>query len=599
MKFGWREQVVKSRVKDTVIVFFLLTLGKSLTAAQEIPPLERTVTVSFTNERVADVLKKLEEAGSFIFSYNPAILDGDRSVTTTFTNQSVREVLNSLFAGSLHYKVKGNYIILMRAPKPPQETSVERSMIISGYVVNGDTGEKLPDVSVYDKKSLTGVISSEFGYFKLKLDRGEERYTISFNKKSFLDTFMTVNRNDDQLMTMVMYPEKKIVADLRSGSDITPDSVPVSKDATTLGHRPQGKESQVNMENIRDTLYNDVQVSLLPFIGTNQRLSGNVISDYSFNILGGYIFGVNQLEIGGIFNVDRGNVQHVQLAGLVNAVGGNIEGVQAAGAVNVNRGSHQGAQFGGLLNVNLYRVKGPQFAGVMNINGSASQGAQFAGIGNVQVMDYRGSQFAGIFNIATDHIAGAQISGILNFGRTVKGSQIGLINISDSIHGVPIGLLSLVGKGYHKIELSGDEIFHVNLAFRTGMHQFYNIVTVGARADNFKDPLWNMGYGFGTSPRLAKWLYVNFDLTASHVSRGHLNRNLSLLNKVYMGFDFQISKKFSVTAGATLNGYLTHNDENFTDIFSDFHPHFVYDEDIAKRSHLQIWWGGKIGVRFL
>ncbi len=254
----------------------------------------------------------------------------------------------------------------------------------------------------------------------------------------------------------------------------------------------------------------------------------------------------------------------------------------------------------GVMNVNLGGIKGPQFAGVMNVNTSGSQGAQFAGVMNVQVQDFRGSQFAGVLNVATHQITGTQIAAVVNYGTHVHGSQIGLLNISDSIRGVPIGLLSYSRSGYHKIEVSSDEVFLTNLAFRTGVRQFYNIFSASIKPDDFGDPFWAMGYGIGTAPRLAKWLYFNLDLQSSHVSQGHLEESLSLLNKVYLGFDFQVARKLSITAGATLNGYLTDRNEEYPSIFSDyFTPNIIYDEDVGDKSHLQMWWGWKVGLRFL
>jgi hypothetical protein len=74
-----------------------------------------------------------------------------------------------------------------------------------------------------------------------------------------------------------------------------------------------------------------VQVSLLPFIGTHGRLSGNVINDYSINFLGGYSRGTRQLELGFFFNLDRGDVRWLQIAGFGNMVGGNFYGIQDSG----------------------------------------------------------------------------------------------------------------------------------------------------------------------------------------------------------------------------------------------------------------------------
>jgi hypothetical protein len=582
-----------------LFLFVTTVLISKASHAQSVPPLERHITISFTNEKIDVVLSRLSQQGKFTFSYNPSILDASRSYNGTFTNKSVRELLNQLFGGTVQYKEKGNYIILTKAPAPPQKASTIKALTISGYVINSETGEKISEVSIYDKKTLTSAVSNSFGYFKLKIEKPADVNTISFNKREFRDTVITVSKEQDQFINMVMTPE--ILTPVVSTDE--PDSLhqapPITDEPPPKDDEPM-KESQVNMLNIKDTLYSEVQVSFVPFVGTHHMLSGNVISDYSFNLLGGYTFGVRKFEAGGIFNINRGDVQHVQIAGVFNAVNGNVKGFQGAGNVNLVRGRVDGVQMSGTMNINLGGMEGPQFAGVMNVNTSASQGAQLAGVMNIQVQDFKGSQFAGVLNVATHKITGVQIAGVLNYGTKVHGSQIGLLNISDSIRGVPIGLLSYVHHGYHKIELSADEVFLSNLAFRTGVRQFYNIFSASIKPDDFGDPFWAMGYGIGTEPRLAKWLYLNFDLQASHVSQGHLEESLSLLNKAYLGLDIQLTPKLSITAGATLNGYLTDREEEYPSIFSDYYtPHIIYDEDVGDKSHLQMWWGWKLGLRFL
>jgi len=565
-----------------------------LSYAQSTPPLERIVTISFSNEKIEVVLARLSRQGKFTFSYNPAILDLSRSYSGSYNNKSVREILTQIFGGTVQFKEKGNYIILTRAPTPVQKTSIEKALIISGYVVNSETGEKIPEVSIYDKKTLSAVISNEFGFFKLKIDKPSSVNTIAFNKRTFTDTLISISKGADQFITVTMGPEV-IIAQENESPPL--DTLKVSE--PEIREREPVKESQVNMVNIKDTLYSAFQVSFVPFIGTHHMLSGNVISDYSINIIGGYSFGVRKFELGGVFNINRGDVKSAQLAGVFNAVGGNVKGFQGAGNVNLVRGRMDGVQMAGTMNINLGGIEGPQFAGIMNVNTASSRGAQFAGILNVQVQDYKGSQFAGVLNVATHGISGTQIAGVVNYGTRVHGSQIGLLNISDSIRGVPIGLLSYSNKGYHKIEFSSDEIFYTNLSFRTGVRQFYNIFAAGIKPDDFGDPFWSMGYGIGTLPRLSKRLFLNVDLTSNHVSQGHLEESLSLLNKLYLGFDFEVARKFSITAGATLNGYLTDREEEYPSLFTNYVPHLIYDEDVGDTSHLQMWWGWKVGLRFL
>jgi hypothetical protein len=373
------------------------------------------------------------------------------------------------------------------------------------------------------------------------------------------------------------------------------------------------------VQNIRDTLYREFQASLLPFVGTNGHLSGNVINDYSFNLFGGYSLGTRQMEIGGFFNFDRGDVGWLQLAGFGNMVGGNVFGLQAAGFVNINGGTTHAVQFAGFNNINFKEFDGAQAAGFANINLKAadgvlaagfanvangkSRGVQVAGFLNLHVGDYDGPQVAGFANIATGKIRGSQIAGFLNYGGHVRGTQLAFINIADSLTGVPVGFLSYVNHGYHKLELSADEAFPVNLAFRSGVRKFYNILHAGFQPENAfgnNDNVWTFGYGLGTARKLTRWWFVNIDVTSQHVNKAKFTEALSSLNKVHIGFDFQLLPKLSVYAGATVNAYLTRS--TFTDypeLFSYVTPSIFYEDNFRGDVNLKMWWGGKLGVRFL
>jgi hypothetical protein len=191
---------------------------------------------------------------------------------------------------------------------------------------------------------------------------------------------------------------------------------------------------------------------------------------------------------------------------------------------------------------------------------------------------------------------------MLNYARNVDGAQIGLINIADSVKGIQFGLFSFFAKGYHKIEVSADEIFYSNIAFRTGAQHFYNIFTVGAKPHSFKEEQtqWTFGYGVGTSPKLTRWLSVNVDLTANQVVEGNSIEALNLLNKLYLGFEIEPIRKLALTAGVTLNGYVT--DANYTlypELFTDFTPEIIYDRTYSNDYNLKMWWGAKVGLRFL
>ena len=597
------------------------------------PYLERSITISLVDEPIEQALKKISEKGGFTFSYNPAILDPGKIITFDFINKTVRQILDQLFSGTVQYKQRGKYIILTRA-----EYSSSQEGIYSGYIIDEATGEKLKGVSVYDPVSLSSTITNSYGYFEIKIDKPSSDLKLAIKKYDYTDTLVVVPSGDRLLNIPMKFNTDKI--------ETFADSV--GKKIKRFWKTKILVPPKINMNNIRDTIYRDTQFSFVPFIGTNHALSGNVINQYSLNLLGGYSLGVTKLEVGGLFNIDRGDMRYFQFAGLFNMVGGNVRGFQFAGIFNANRGTTNGGQFAGIYNFNWGRVDKFSAAGILNFSRDGSDAVQAAGIGNITIgeqnsphmaglfnlttrsastqaaglfnlaakdvtgaqlagffnlagKNVEGTQVAGLFNISGKKIKGAQIAGIFNFAKKVRGAQVGVINVSDSIGGVPIGLLSIAFKGYHKFEFSADEVFYSNFAFRTGVRQFYNILTVGAKPSTFKSDqtFWTFGYGFGTAPKLSKKLFLNLDVTSNQVVQGNSIDAVNLINKFYLGFDYQFLKKASLTFGATLNMQVIDAvHEGYWDLFTDYRPNIFYNRT-SHDINTRMWIGGKVGVRFL
>jgi len=601
------------------IFTFIFFIGFFCAIAQpKTPILERKITISLNEEKIINVLNQVAQQGKFSFSYNASIINSDQVVTVAATNKSVREVLNQIFKGTMDYKEKSSHLILTKVPIRQTE-STTAVVIVSGYVEDANTKEKIPDASVYDKKSITSVVTDEYGYFRMKLDKKDKEATIAVSKKNYKDTLVAITAPSNQYLNISITP-------------ITTDSVIIKAETMPVDSVKEEKkeekkeeerfimpyEDEPNVQNISDTLYRDIQISFLPFLGSNGKLSGNIINDYSINMLGGYSLGTRQIELGFFFNLDRGNVKWLQIAGFGNVVGGDVFGIQGAGAFNINRGttvaaqaagfgnlnfkSFSGVQWGGFGNFNLSSVHGVSVAGFMNTTNGESRGAQIAGFMNIQSKNLKGFQIAGFSNIADAHVDGSQVSAFFNYGKKVRGTQFGILNVADSMGGVPIGLLSIVKQGYHKIEISADEVFYTNLAFRSGVRQFYNIISASIQPQESADKktVWAFGYGLGTAPRLNRWLDLNIDFTSQHISKGDFTDELSTLNKVYLGFDFHLAKKFSITTGVTVNGYLTKSTyTEYPVLFTDYKPSMIYDHTYDNNTNFKLWLGGKVGIRFL
>jgi hypothetical protein len=259
----------------------------------------------------------------------------------------------------------------------------------------------------------------------------------------------------------------------------------------------------VHINNIQDTIYRAVQVSLLPFVGTNHVMSGNVINSLSFNIFVGYSGGVSALELGGFANLVRRDVHGAQLAGFANLVGRNVYGLQGAGFANAT----------------LKNFDGIQAAGFMNVTGGHFRGLQLAGFANATLGNMSGLQASGFANVAAKKFNGLQVSGFFNYAHVHKrGLQISLFNYADSSGALPIGLISYVRRnGYRRLEIGTDEMNYGNLTFKTGVAKLYNIITMGSSFGITDKPLYTAGYGVGTSQKWGKGWRSNFDFTFNRI----------------------------------------------------------------------------------
>jgi hypothetical protein len=568
-------------------------------SAQSVPALERVITISLVNERMESALHRISQEANVTFSYNAMLFNQTGLQTESFTAKTVREVMERIFKGAFAYKEMGNYIILTKAPKAVIRSSrTKKVLALYGYTLNADTGDKLAGVNLLTKNSTTPVTTNEFGYLAMDVSSTAPEILIQIQKENFQDTTFLLTESSSGFVNISLKPIW-----LAGDTEIIQTSI---NDSSRLGTQESDSTSTRSVQDTdalqKYTLHTIAQVSVLPFLGTNGRNSGRMINGYSLNVLGGVSMGTRYAEVGGLFNIDRSDVNGLQVAGVFNSVGAHVSGLQAAVVYNVNQGKLTGGQVAGLINITKDSIQGAQLAGLANISAGPIMGGQTAGLVNITTGDLVGTQVAGLANVSTGKITGAQISVFTNYGKNVKGFQLSLINLADSLTGVPIGFFSFVKHGYHKLEFSADEIFYANLAVRSGTNNFFNIITFGLKPEN--DPgetnlEWSFGYGFGTAPRLTKWLNLNLDITANHLSKGKITDGTNLLNKVFLGLEFQVVKKFSVVVGATLNGYLTDQvGTGYTDIFNSNSPHIFQEHTNSNGTNFMMWWGLKAGIRF-
>lgn len=583
---------------------FLKTFGCCLIAifsfAQK-SVLDKSVTVRLTNERLEEALKTIGEKNGFSFSYNPNDIDLNRRVSVNVSGKAVRQVLDDLFKGAVTYKERRNHIILQKADEKPAEP---KDIIINGYIFDHETGERIAQASVFEKRTLASAVTNEMGYYRLRLPATLPNPRLEVRKEKYLGTSIPVNNQQSLDIGLIHTKiEGKTQPILTQTIPVSvpvkdtfkvrvPASTPVFVASADTNDLPKKKreirldkveetfvdafttaKQAVHIQNVKDTLYRPFQVSLLPFIGTNHVLSGHVINTLSFNAIAGYSLGVNAFEVGGLANLVRWDVHGAQFSGFVNLVGRNVYGLQASGFANATLKDFEGMQFSGFANLTGGHHSGIQIAGFANLTGrsfnngiqtagfanmtlGSLNGGQISGFGNLVLGNMRGWQLSGFGNIAVRKLRGIQISPYFNYATVhEKGLQIALFNYADSSGGVPIGLFSFVIRnGYRRLEISTDELNYANLTFKTGIRKFYNVLTIGGNFGIADKPLYTFGYGIGSAVNFGRGWGANLDLTANKImeATNRFDSSNGLFYRLSLGLEKKISRRFALFGAASL-----------------------------------------------
>jgi hypothetical protein len=357
-------------------------------------------------------------------------------------------------------------------------------------------------------------------------------------------------------------------------------------------------------------VYRPVSVSIVPGFSTNGPAAEYFRSNLSLNVIGGSLGQLEGVELGGVFNIEDGDVYGYQAAGVFNMVGGvfggaqqagvfniveqNMIAYQAAGVFNIAGGGFGGVQQAGVFNIVDDEFSGAQTAGVVNVVGGGFVGAQLAGVANVAGGWSTGAQLAGVVNVA-ERMSGLQLSGVVNAADEFSGAQIGLVNITGRGSGVqlglvniaddmdyPIGLVSIVGNGMFHADVWATDFAPMNLGIKAGSRRIYNVFMVGWRPDGAEPRLY-AGLGIGGHIPLNDF-FVDIDVLSHGVYRDPQwfeEGGADLLSSLRLTGGWQFTDFLAVTAGPTLN----------VSIFDDEGP--------GEHEKVSVWPGFTVGLQLL
>ena len=571
------KRLKKRLLKATVVVFLLLVCHTGW--AQNI--LNKNLTINVSHQRIDDVLEIISNKGNFYFSYNSSIVKKDSLVSISAANKTVKEILDQIFSTGYEYKESGNYIIIRRAPikitvVTNKAITEDKFYVVSGYVLDNETGYMLPNASIYEKSLLASSLTDQKGFFAVRLKSKAKTAALTVSKEFYEDTTVTIEPKYDQQISIAIMPisSDDRITIVRPEDYFLPDSLKITVennqttttytyvrvDSGTVEKTRMGKfllSSRQRIQTINLKKFfteRPFQLSVTPGLSTHGSLSPQVINNFSLNVFGGYNGGVNGVELGGLFNIDKKDVKYFQAGGIFNIVGGTVHGVQLGGINNTVLDSVKGFQAAGINNHVVGKFSGLQVAGIYNHVADSMSGLQVGGVGNFARRKVAGTQIAGVANFANKGIRGTQIAGVVNYAKKLNGLQIGLINIADSSDGYSIGLLNIVVNGYHKLSFSTDEYINLNASLKTGTKKLYSILHAGMNWGNSDEKVYTFGYGLGTELRLSKSFSVNPELASQYLYLGSWDY-LNLLSKFRLNLDVHLGKSISLFAGPVFNVY--------------------------------------------
>ena len=606
-------------IRISFILIFLI-MRMTILMAQE-RYLTRKVSVSCQSCSVEVALQEIGKAGNFRFSYDATLFRADQQVRLKAKDMPVNALLREMLGKDVKPREVGNHVILVRNRALAREKQTYREIFITGKIRDGADREPIADATVYEVENKRSAISAVNGEYKLTISSGKKVRSLTFCKSGYADTIIFVRQSENQKLDVLLRP---LEGSLFRLNKISATTVSRGTDSLGLVQWLVPHEAMVNAGNLEVRTSRTFQISMIPYIGTNWKVTGSISNRFSLNLLAGYTGGLKGVEIGGLLNVTRNGIDGVQIGGLANIVGGTGKGLQVGGLFNFDLGKFNGVQVGGLFNfvpdtihglqiggltnVLTGQIKGVQISGLTNIVTKNCDGWQISGLLNLTLKDVRKAQITGLFNYGENldgvQIAGlvnftrrqsdgVQIAGLLNYATTLNGLQLGLINVSNTvIRGVPIGFFSYVQEGYHLFELSGNEIFYGNIAFKSGTKTFYNFVQFGMGSD-YK---LQGSYGIGTMFALKKRWSVNIDASAGLVYHPTDTVYRGLLMKFNPAVEYRFAKHFAIFLGPAYNFFLFSKGQPSATArgLSSYDFYFKSTENAS----IQMWIGGAMGVRF-
>lgn len=295
------------------------------------------------------------------------------------------------------------------------------------------------------------------------------------------------------------------------------------------------RKSRVKPAQFRQT----AQASFLYPIGSSGTQTANTEYRFSFHMLSGITHSIKGFELAGISNINKGHMQGLQIGGIFNHTAGQVRGMQLGGVYNYTNERLKGLQIGGIFNYANWDAKGMQLAGVMNYTGGEMNGMQLS---------------------------------LINCAKTVRGFQLGIVNLGDSIskNSAALGLISIYKHGgYREFELFASDYLLLGINFKLGSKRLYTIYSAGYNKASMSQ--FAFGVGLGTIIEAGKRFWIQPELytyTYNQSMASLYNNESQQSHRIKLGLRYNITPHWGIMLAPSLACNLYKTEESNISKFS-------------------------------
>lgn len=166
----------------------------------------QTLSVSYKNQPLEEVLADLKQKTNYSFVYQKQILEGTRPVTATYHQMSLAAILDRvLFNNGLDYEITRETVIIRKADKE------NFKKVVSGRVLD-ETGMPLPGVNVRIKETTVGVATGIDGDFSIAVEGKNPVLVFSF--VGMLDKEVRITRETQNPVVVEMESDMALMEEV-------------------------------------------------------------------------------------------------------------------------------------------------------------------------------------------------------------------------------------------------------------------------------------------------------------------------------------------------------------------------------------------------